>query len=230
MTTHSVKNHLRVTADEYDKTIRTFVPNYEEGIENTVKILKKLVPSKSFILDLGGGTGALSQAVLQELPQAHVQLIDLDPEMLAQAQARVGQHKGRIDFSHGSFLETLPPCDAVMASLSLHHVHDLKEKTKLYSSINKALKSGGVFLNLDAAVSSNEILSKLTFENWAHHMLENGISPESATEHFVAWSGEDKYFSLYEELTALAKAGFENPECFWRKSPMAIYGGITRAE
>ena len=27
-------------------------------------------------------------------------------------------------------------------------------------------------------------------------------------------------------VTALAEAGFHKPECFWRKGPMAIYGGL----
>ena len=37
----------------------------------------------------------------------------------------------------------------MVASLALHHVHDLDRKTDLYREILSALTPGGAFLNLD---------------------------------------------------------------------------------
>lgn len=58
-------------------------------------------------------------------------------------------------------------------------------------------------------------------------MGKHNISAEEARQHFAAWAQEDRYFSLQEELNALKHAGFQNPECFWRRGPMSIYGGAV---
>jgi tRNA (cmo5U34)-methyltransferase len=129
--THSVKRHLQVDAESYDVEIRRFIPHYDEMIATGVEVLAALVPADGHVLDLGGGTGALSSAVLGGLGGVRVTLLDVDPEMLAEARRRLGPFAGRVSFRQGSFLDPLPAADAVVASLALHHVHDLQTKTGL---------------------------------------------------------------------------------------------------
>jgi tRNA (cmo5U34)-methyltransferase len=227
MSTHSVEHHLRVTADAYDHAIRAFVPHYEEMIATAVGVLGALAPKAARIVDLGGGTGGLTQAVVRGLPGVHVELLDIDPQMLEQARARLAGEAARVTIRHGSYFDPLPACDAVVASLSLHHVHDLEQKTGLYASIRRALPPGGVFLNLDASVSADARLAALTMDGWAAWMGEHGIAPDEARGHFAAWAKEDRYFALHEELAALQRAGFAQPECFWRRGPTTLYGGLA---
>lgn len=146
---HSVKRHLRVDADEYDAQIRRFIPHYEEMIATGVEVLSALAPAESHILDLGGGTGALSAAVLAGVPGARVTVLDVDGEMLTEARRRLAEFGDRVSFEQASFLDPLPAADAVVASLALHHVHDLDTKTTLYRAIRDALSPGGVLLNLE---------------------------------------------------------------------------------
>ena len=110
----------------------------------------------------------------------------------------------------------------MVASLALHHVHEMADKTDLYSSIHAALGPGGVFLNLDAAVTEGARLNALTFDRWAARMAERGISEAEARGHFAAWADEDRYFPLDEELAALRRAGFAEVECFWRRGSSAV--------
>lgn len=224
MSTHSVEQHLHVTVETYDSMIRSFVPHYEEMLATAVALLGDLAPSNPRVLDLGGGTGALTQAVLRGLPTAKVELLDIDPQMLRQARHRL-DGEDRVVFREGSYFGILPTSDAVVASLSLHHIHDLERKVLVYRSIRESLAEGGIFLNLDAVLSSDPTLRAHGFNQWARLMGEHGISLEAAHRHFKEWAEEDRYFSLHEEFTALAKAGFQGPECFWRRGPMAIYGG-----
>ena len=226
MSTHSVEKHLQLSVEDYDRLIRTFVPYYDEFFKNAVNLIQALTPPTARLLDLGGGTGALTQALLQNCPQARVELLDIDPQMLEQAQRRLAAHHERVVIRQGSFYDPLPQSDAIVASLSLHHIHDLAKKTQVYASILQALKPGGVFLNLDAAVSAHPKLETLTYDRWANFMNDHGISKEDAHRHFADWAREDRYFSLHEELNALSKAGFQSPECFWRRGPIAIYGGM----
>jgi len=228
MSTHSVEKHLQLSVEQYDSLIRTFIPHYDEMFENAVELLRQLTPPTAHVLDLGGGTGALTQTIVRGCPQARVELLDIDPQMLAEARKRLGSEE-RVIIRQGSFLDLLPKSDAIVASLSLHHIHDLETKVKLYASILHSLKPGGVFLNLDATVSSDTKLKALTFERWASFMSKNGISKEAAHRHFADWAHEDRYFSMHEELAALSRAGFEQPECFWRRGPLSIYGGLSSA-
>jgi tRNA (cmo5U34)-methyltransferase len=219
---HSVKRHLRVDAEGYDVEIRRLIPHYDEMIATGVEALVALTPADGHVLDLGGGTGALSSAVLDGLPGARVTLLDIDPEMLAEASRRLGRFGDRVAFREASFLDPLPAADAVVASLALHHVHDLETKTVLYTAIHGALSPGGVLLNLDAVVTEGARLNALVFDQMAERMGDHGISDAEARGHFAAWAEEDRYFPLDAELGALREAGFAEVECFWRRGLCAV--------
>lgn len=220
--THSVKRHLDVDAEGYDVEIRRFIPYYDDMLATGVELLAALAPAGGHVLDLGGGTGAMSAAVLDGLPAVRVTLLDVDRDMLGEARRRLAGYGDRVAFREGSFLDPLPAADAVVASLALHHIHNLQTKTDLYRAIHDALSPGGVLLNLDAAVSEGTRLNALVFDRWAVRMGEQGITAAQARAHFAAWADEDRYFPLDAELTALSEAGFDEVECFWRRGASAI--------
>ena len=160
------------------------------------------------------------------MPEAHLELLDIDPKILDQARERFSAENHCIKFKLGSFFEELPQCDAVLASLSLHHISAMIEKTKVYTNIYSALKPGGLFLCMDVSVCADDRVSAESFDQWANHMGKHGIKEETARRHFAEWKKEEHYHPIHDELIALTKAGFANPECFWRKGPMAIYGAL----
>jgi tRNA (cmo5U34)-methyltransferase len=194
-----------------------------------VELLVALASPTAHVLDLGAGTGALSAAVLAGLPGARVTLVDVDTEMLDEARRRLAPFAERVRFREASFLDPLPAADAMVASLALHHVHDLDAKTDLYRSIHEALVPGGVFLNLDAAITEGARLNAMTFDRWAARMAEQGMTDAEARGHFAAWAAEDRYFPLDEELAALRRAGLAEVECFWRRGSSAICCALKRS-
>ena len=215
--THSVKRHLRVDAEGYDVQIRRLIPHYDEMIATGVEVLAALAPAHAHVLDLGGGTGALSSAILDGLPGARVTVLDVDAEMLAEARRRLAGFGDRVSFQQASFLDPLRWRTPIVTSLALHHVHDLATKTALYRAIYDALSPRGVLLNLDAAVTEGARLSSLVFDQMAARMGDHGISKAQAHQHFASWAREDRYFPVDAELGALRKAGFDEVECFWRR-------------
>ena len=114
----------------------------------------------------------------------------------------------------------------MVASLALHHVHDLDTKTALYRAIRDTLPPGGVLLNLDAAVTEGARLNGLVFDRMAARMADHGIGDDEARGHFAAWADEDRYFPLDAELGALRDAGFDEVECFWRRGLSAVLCGL----
>lgn len=223
---HSVEEHLRIRVTEYDRLIRTLIPGYDEMLSTIARWVAETVPPDGFAVDLGGGTGSLASAIVERCPKVRIEVRDVDSRMLEIAKGRLSNHSDRVKFVETSFEEPLPECDAVVATISLHHVKDLGEKTRIYKNIYRALRRRGVFLNGDATMNPDEPAKHGYYRFWSDFMKSKGISDDDVRQHFANWTGEDRYFSLHEELQALASAGFRNPDCFWKLGPFAVYGGL----
>jgi len=225
-TDHRVLGHLGVQAREYDRAIRTFIPAYDAMIATVVRWLEGRLSVGGLVVDLGAGTGALSGAILDALPGARVQLVDVDPAMLEVARTRVAPHGDRAELRRATFADPLASCDAVVASLALHHVADFGEKRALYRRIHDALLPGGALLVADATVHEDGPERRRIFDEWSAAMQAHGITAAEAEARFRQWAGEDRYYPLVAELGALAAAGFPRPECFWKHGPSTVFGGF----
>ena len=219
---HSVRSHLRLEIDTYDETIRRFIPGYEEGLIRAAREIAGVRPT--LVLDLGAGTGALAEAMLEHEGVGAVEAIDVDAEMLDRARIRLKRFGARARFRKCSFDAPLPECDAVAASLALHHVPTMERKRALYERIFGALRPGGVFVNADVTMSAEPAARKQCYRIWAAHLVSRGIEERRAYEHFDEWAAEDTYFPLDEELAALREAGF-HAECAWRDRPNTLLAG-----
>ncbi len=225
---HSVEGHLKLNVADYDRLIRQLVPGYTAMREAHMTLLRKILPADrpTLVLDLGGGTGALAEAVAEALPRAEVEIWDIDRAMLGVARERCARFGTRIRYVERSFAEPLTPCNAVVACIALHHVKDLAVKGAIYRNIHAALKPGGVFMNADLAIAAGGTLREYSYTEWIRAMAPHGINEAQARAHFASWAHEDYYPPLLEELKLLAAGGFADPECFWRDLPCVIFGGM----
>lgn len=225
--THRVSRHLRLEIDAYDESIRRFIPGYEAMISKAADEVAAVHPDQ--VLDLGAGTGGLSSALLRRTEVGRVELLDVDPEMLARARTRLANFGDRAQFTDASFEDVLPACDAAASSLALHHIPKLEDKTAVYRQVFEALPNGGVFVNADATMPVEPAAKEKTFRGWADHMVASGIDEKLAWQHFEEWAEEDTYFSLEQELTALQAAGFDT-KCSWRHGPIAVIVGTKSGD
>jgi tRNA (cmo5U34)-methyltransferase len=216
---HSVRRHLRIEVDAYDRTIRRFIPGYETMLAVAADAVATVSPALA--LDLGAGTGALSEALLERPAIGAVELIDVDPEMLELAAARVARFGARARLRGASYEEPLPACDAVAASLSLHHLPTLERKAAVFGRVFEALQPGGLFVNADATMPPDASGRAASFRHWADHLVASGIEEDRAWRHFEEWSEEDTYLPLDDELAALRSAGFD-AACVWRDGPICV--------
>lgn len=219
---HSVRNHLRLEIDAYDETIRRFIPGYEEGLDRIAREIAAIRPA--LVLDLGAGTGALAEVLLEHDVVETVEAIDVDPEMLERARTRLKRFGSRARFRECSFHAPLPPCDAVAASLALHHIPLMDRKRALYEHIYRVLRRGGLFVNGDVTMSADQGEREQTYRIWAAHLVSRGIDEQRARKHFDEWSSEDTYFPLDDELDAMRQAGFD-AQCVWREPPNTLLVG-----
>lgn len=224
--TYSAEKHFHFQVAEYDRIIRTLIPQYETMHAMIVRWCSHVLPSKPTIIDLGGGTGSLTAAVAEQFPNADIEAWDIDAKMMEVGRHRLARYGSRVRMVERSFEEPLPECDAVVACIALHHIRDLDKKIKVYSNIFRALRSPGIFANGDATMSVDPRTQEATYRLWTEFMMSNGMTEEETRQHFANWRDEDRYFSLQEEFEALKAAGFAQPECFWRYGPMTVYGGV----
>jgi tRNA (cmo5U34)-methyltransferase len=217
--------HLGISLREYDARIRTFIPRYEEMLGAAAAVLTALSRPKPVVLDLGTGSGALAARLLAVLPRGgRVIGIDSDPGMLAMAVRRV---RRRFTPLMGDLQATsLPRCDALTASLALHHIGRRREKATLYARCFRALRPGGLFVNADCCPATSVRLQKRDRDMWLRH-LGRRYSAAQTAGFFRAWAHEDVYFPLDDEIAMLREAGFV-VDVPWRRESFAVVVGTKR--
>lgn len=222
----SVASHLQIRLDEYDARIRTFIPWYEEMLQWTATALRKLDQPSPRVIDLGAGTGALSAACARLIPDIHLTLVDADADILQIARSRLPLLATAPAFVDGNFVTVeLPPADAIVSSLALHHVADARAKGEFFRKLRGVIIPGGFLVIADCCPSADSRLARAEHEVWREHLRQT-YSDEETTRLFDSWAGEDTYFALPDELDRLRLAGFA-PDVVWRKGPFAVIAAVN---
>ncbi len=216
---HCARKHLRLGNDAYDEAIRRFIPGYEAMLAIAADAVAAVKPRR--VLDLGAGTGALSEALLERPGIRTVELLDVDPEMIEQSRQRLRRFGDRVRFTLCSYDEPLSPGDAFAASLSLHHIATIEAKSTLYTDVFDALRPGGVFVNADVNMPIDRAERERLYRYWADHLVVSGIAEDRAWQYFEEWSDEDTYLPMEVELAELLRIGFE-AECVWQDGPVGV--------
>lgn len=225
----SVASHLAVSPAKYDARIRSLIPLYDELISEVARALDYASHPVRTIVDLGIGTGALARACLARVPAARVWGIDADEQMMAVARTRLGQLSRRVTMTSGNFLdEALPPCDAIVASYSLHHIRSRRAKGAFYRRCYHALRPGGVLINGDCAPASTPRGVARDLDVWHTHLAKTFGSRARGRRVYESWADEDVYVPLEEEARLLTRAGF-TVDVPWRRSPFAVIVGYRSA-
>ncbi|HXD18608.1 MAG TPA: class I SAM-dependent methyltransferase [Vicinamibacterales bacterium] len=225
----SVASHLAVSPATYDARIRSLIPLYDELIVEAARALGHATRPVRVVVDLGIGTGALTRACLERAPGARVRGIDADPDMMAIARTRLGRLSRRVAMTTGSFLDkALPPCDAIVASYSLHHIRTRRAKLTFYRRCFRALRPGGVLINGDCAPASTPRGFERDLDVWLAHLGKTFGGRARGRRVYESWADEDVYVPLAEEIRLLQRAGFA-VDVPWRRSPFAVIVGCRHA-
>ena len=210
----------------YDRRIRGLIPHYEELIAEAARALGAARRPIRHIVDLGIGTGTLTRACLGVAPDARVTGIELDASMSAMAKKRLGRLAARVRMAHGNFLDaTIPACDAIVASYSLHHIRSRRAKGAFYCTCARALRPGGALVSGDCFPPASPELWARDVDDWIAHLARTFGTRTKARREFESWKDEDTYVPLAEELRLLRAAGFRI-DVPWRRSPFAVVAAV----
>ena len=191
-------------------------------------------PDESFTFaDLGAGTGAAARTVLDHFPASHAILADFSPQMMAQGVQELAPYEGRYSYVEfdltraGGWPAGIPvPVDAVISSLSVHHLKD-ERKQELFREIRDHLAPGGWYLNYDPVLPPDPVVEEAWLragdrrdpaaaDKRAHRTAEEQFRYENHVRYMVP---------LDPQVGYLKAAGFEGVDVYWKELDYVIYGG-----
>lgn len=140
----------------WDEMQALHIPEREARFEAMTEILSVALPSRFRALDIGCGTGSLSERVLRRSPGARVVAIDHDPVLLAIGQHGLGSVRGRLawvdaDLRVPDWDRAIPRgrFDAAVSTTALHWLQPM-ELRGFYRGLARRLRAGAIFLNGDS--------------------------------------------------------------------------------
>ncbi|MGB7968959.1 MAG: methyltransferase domain-containing protein [Methanobacterium sp.] len=221
-----VKEHFEEEAKEFDSTILKLIPRYDDMINCMVSVIPFDNSEDFKLLDLGSGTGNITKAVKERYSHSKISCIDIAENMIQMAKIKL-QNYTDIEYYIGDFSEFDfdDKYDVIVSSLALHHIKTNEDKKKFYSKIYSALKKGGIFLNSDVVLGSNEKLSQIYREKWIDFMLQNLPEKEVKEKWLPKQIEEDFPAPLNNHLKWLDEKGFKSIDVIWKYYGLVVYCG-----
>lgn len=200
------------------------------------RLMAELLPysgdDRFSFVDLGAGTGAASQAVLDRYPGATAVLADYSPQMMEEGSRALAGYEGRyryveLDLASGRWpAEIGGGLGAVISSLCVHHLPD-DRKQGLFIEIFERLSPGGWYLNYDP-VRAEEPATEAAWER-----VVGALDPDAAAKHAhrtpdeqARWENHVRHIiPLAPQLEFLRTAGFEAVDAYWKELDHVIFGG-----
>jgi SAM-dependent methyltransferase len=184
-------------------------------------------------LDLGAGTGAMSELVLAAQPSSQAVLVDFSEPMLERASVSLAAYAGRWQVVRGDLCdpawhEALPAgrYDAVLSGLAIHHLPS-ERKRALFAEALELLEPGGMFVNMDYVTIGGPLtglFDEQMLANAVRHEQDQG-GTRSAQE-VDCEDDDDRPDSAEDQLRWLRDAGFEQAEVHFKWAEAAVFGAI----
>ncbi len=223
MVKENIWRHFQGEAEDYDGLIPKLIPHYHEQNEILLNLIPFDTDAELKALDLGAGTGILSELILTSFPRSRVTAFDLSEKMLEIFSKKLSGFKDRLDTKLGDFSanDLGDDYDLIVSGLAIHHL-DGNGKQFLFKRIFESLNKGGALLIRDCVTGATPNLTEHYEKLWRAFMQSNG---EDSAKWFARYLEEDTPSSVNEQLAWLSEAGFDNIDCHWRYLNFAIFGG-----
>ena len=223
-----VFEHFNSEANVFDEGVKKSVPHYDRMLLVLAQMLPFSASQKFKVIDIGTGTGNVALAVKDRFPKCDLTCLDLSPNMLKVAGEKLGKYKGvkfiEADVTKHVFKEKY---DAIVSSLTLHHLETDADKHKFRIKAFKALNKGGAFINADIITAPGMSEQEVNLAMWKAHILKSS-SQAFVNDRYSKYKAEDRPATLLSELLSFNKTGFVNVDVFWKYYNFAVYGGFKK--
>ncbi len=219
----NIKKSFDDAARDYDKHRRAVIPHLDELYGVTADLAHSFEENPC-VLDLGAGTGLLTEYLFKRYPEAEFTLIDLSGEMLEVAKERFKGHSNfryiQADYVKQDFEGTY---DIVASSLSIHHLSH-ENKKLIYEKVYHHLNKGGIFINADE-VSGSTVSTEREYQRKHDENIENQrLTPEQKKTIFKRRK-LDNPAKLIVTLKWFDEIGFKDVDVFYKYYEYCVIAG-----
>ncbi|MDH3459015.1 MAG: class I SAM-dependent methyltransferase [Gemmatimonadota bacterium] len=213
--------YYRRLSETYDETIRQLVPAYDEMTALVVERITRRSPHT--VLDVGCGTGTLSEQVLDRLPEVAVTALDASPEMIGHAQARLGRFGRRARLVEGDVATCRlePGFDVVFSSLVLHNI-PFGSKTAVLRSVVRLLAPSGTFVWADLIRHASPARQAEAVAFRREFALRAGCDPGFVELNFHKEANADSPLTVEQMANAVAGTGSMTSGVVWAHDTFAV--------
>ncbi|KAL5204709.1 hypothetical protein ABZP36_009580 [Zizania latifolia] len=123
------------------------------GFSTVVRECRDVFEGLQSLTDCCGGDGAAANAIVEAFPHIKCTVLDNNPRLVAIGNKRSG---GVVHYVEGDMFHIIPPAQAVMLKLVLHHWSD-EECVKILAQCKKAIptrEAGGKVIIIDIVIGS----------------------------------------------------------------------------
>lgn len=192
-------------ASDYDAHMINCVEGCREGY---IKMAELVPPNAKTLLDLGCGTGLELDEIFKRVPDIKVTGIDLTAAMLEKLREK--QPDKKMNLICGDYF-TVPFGEEYDCAVSFQTMHHFKKdkKRELYKKIFDALTAGGVYIECDYMVLTQQE-EDFWFKENDRIRKEQGIA-EGEFYHY------DTPCTVNNQIALLKEAGFKEAEKVFRQ-------------
>ncbi len=208
----------------YDALRSQVIPCFQDFYGAIARIIPFDPRRKLSVLDLGSGTGLVSELIRAAFPHSSVLALDGSEGMLVRLRERFADD-ARVRAEVRDYSDGPLPCgqDLIVSALSIHHLNDT-DKQRLFGTVFDSLNPNGMFINADLVHGSSEEVERHFQDVWRIH-LEAGDIPRSELEQIYQRMGYDLTSPLEAQLSWLRAVGFMDVECYYKYNNFAVYAG-----
>jgi SAM-dependent methyltransferase len=156
--THDGDHHHWDSPSYVDRWIRQDAGRARERqpfLDRLVAAVPFAVDAEIKVLDVGGGSGVVSDAVLKAFPRAQVTLQDYSQPMIERARNLFAGRAGQLryvlcDLREASWEAAVGgPFDLAVSGIAIHNLHEMAVIAACYQAVRRLVKDGGCFLDYD---------------------------------------------------------------------------------
>lgn len=179
--------------DRHAQSYESYAQHQAFVAQKLADLLPQSLPKRAKILEVGCGTGLLTQHLLNKYPQAQFHITDIAPAMLEKARQRCAGHQAEVHFSQmdAEHLTCDTNYDLIISSLCLHWCENP------LSALQNLAARGPAYYSVPGPDN---------FKQW-HELTGTQMPPVSWPAIVAEDHTQQSYSSSKEFLTMLHKTG-----------------------
>jgi tRNA (cmo5U34)-methyltransferase len=207
---------------DYDVKIRQLVPRYDEMVGCILDLVRLSTPRA--VLDIGAGTGNVSELILGALPDVRVTAVEASAVAASEARRRLHSAAERIAIVELDILDFVPqaPFDVIFSNLVLHNLPP-GAKRRLLAKLRSWLNPGGAFIWGDLIRHPDERVQAGMIDYRKDFAREAGCPAELVERNFRKEGREDHPLTVEATLAEARSAGFQAVAPIWVHDTFAVF-------